>query len=126
MWEFSCFSAASGSNLNLLHDQVTRAPKGRLRLRASGSAGGHNGLRSIIQHLGSDAFGRLRIGIGAPGASPVERRERTVGHVLGRFAEAERPLLDQVLQEVVDGIDRIQRLGLERAGNRINAFRPEG
>ena len=101
-------------------------PLGRLRLRASGSAGGHNGLRSIIQHLGSDAFGRLRIGIGAPGASPVERRERTVGHVLGRFAEAERPLLDQVLQEVVDGIDRIQRLGLERAGNRINAFRPEG
>ena len=101
-------------------------PLGRLRLRASGSAGGHNGLRSIIQHLGSDAFARLRIGIGAPGASPVERRERTVGHVLGRFAEAERPLLDQVLQEVVDGIDRIQRLGLERAGNHINAFRPEG
>ena len=101
-------------------------PLGRLRLRASGSAGGHNGLRSIIQHLGSDAFPRLRIGIGAPGASPVERRERTVGHVLGRFAEAERPLLEQVLQEVVDGIDRIQRLGLERAGNRINAFRPEG
>ena len=60
---------------------------GRLRLRASGSAGGHNGLRSIIQHLGSEAFPRLRIGIGAPGASPVERRERTVGHVLGRFAE---------------------------------------
>lgn len=101
-------------------------PLGRLRLRASGSAGGHNGLRSIIQHLGSEAFPRLRIGIGAPGASPVERRERTVGHVLGRFAEAERALLEQVLQEVVDGIDRIQRLGLERAGNRINAFRPEG
>lgn len=101
-------------------------PLGRLRLRASGSAGGHNGLRSIIQHLGSDAFARLRIGIGAPGESPVERRERTVGHVLGRFTEAERPLLEQVLQEVVDGIDCIQRLGLERAGNRINAFRPEG
>ncbi|MFZ4565929.1 MAG: aminoacyl-tRNA hydrolase [Prochlorococcaceae cyanobacterium] len=101
-------------------------PLGRLRLRASGSAGGHNGLRSIIQHLGSDAFARLRIGIGAPGESPVERRERTVGHVLGRFTDGERPLLDQVLQEVVDGIDRIQRLGLERAGNRINAFRPEG
>ena len=101
-------------------------PLGRLRLRASGSAGGHNGLRSIIQHLGSDAFARLRIGIGAPGESPVERRERTVGHVLGRFTDGERPLLDQVLQEVVEGIDRIQRLGLERAGNRINAFRPEG
>lgn len=101
-------------------------PLGRLRLRASGSAGGHNGLRSIIQHLGSDAFPRLRIGIGAPGDSPAERRERTVGHVLGRFADAERPLLEQVLQEVVDGIDRIQRLGLEKAGNRINAFRPEG
>lgn len=101
-------------------------PLGRLRLRAQGSAGGHNGLKSAIQHLGSEAFPRLRIGIGAPGDSPAERRERTVGHVLGRFADAERPLLEQVLQEVVDGIDRIQRLGLEQAGNRLNAFRPEG
>jgi PTH1 family peptidyl-tRNA hydrolase len=97
-------------------------PFGRLRLRASGGAGGHNGLRSTIAHLGGEAFPRLRIGIGAPALSTVERRQRTVGHVLGRFAPADQPVLEQVLDEVLAGIELIQRLGLERAGNRLNAF----
>ncbi len=98
-------------------------PLGRLRLRAEGSAGGHNGLRSTIQHLGRQDFPRLRIGIGAPAADPVARRERTVGHVLGRFSPAERPVLEAVLDEVVAGIDLIRRQGIERAGNRLNGFR---
>jgi PTH1 family peptidyl-tRNA hydrolase len=99
-------------------------PLGRLRLRASGSAGGHNGLRSTISHLGTQDFPRLRIGIGAPAADPSERRARTVGHVLGRFAPAEMPLLEAVLAEVEAGIGVIQRLGIERAGNRLNSFQP--
>lgn len=98
-------------------------PFGRLRLRASGSAGGHNGLRSAIAHLGTQDFARLRIGIGAPATVPVERRERTLGHVLGRFSPEERAVLDPVLDEVIAGVDLIRRLGLERAGNRLNAFR---
>ena len=97
-------------------------PLGRLRLRSSGGAGGHNGLRSTIAHLGGQDFPRLRIGIGAPALNPVERKQRTVGHVLGRFAAAEQPALDEVLEEVLQGIDLIQRLGLERAGNRLNGF----
>jgi PTH1 family peptidyl-tRNA hydrolase len=99
-------------------------PFGRLRLRAAGSAGGHNGLRSTIQHLGTQEFARLRIGIGAPALEAQERRERTVGHVLGRFSPAERPALEAVLDEVAAGIDLIRRQGIERAGNRLNAFRP--
>ena len=98
-------------------------PLGRLRLRASGSAGGHNGLRSAISHLGTQDFPRLRIGIGAPAENPQERKARTVGHVLGRFSPDERPLLNAVLTEVEAGIGLIQRLGLERAGNRLNGFR---
>jgi PTH1 family peptidyl-tRNA hydrolase len=98
-------------------------PLGRLRLRASGSAGGHNGLRSAIQHLSSQDFPRLRIGIGAPSDDPLERKARTIGHVLGRFSAAERPLLNDVLGEVEAGIGLMQRLGLERAGNRLNGFR---
>jgi PTH1 family peptidyl-tRNA hydrolase len=97
-------------------------PLGRLRLRLSGGAGGHNGLRSTIAHLGGEAFPRLRIGIGAPALNPVERKQRTVGHVLGRFSPAEQPLLDEVLDEVLAGVALIQRLGLERAGNRLNGF----
>ncbi len=98
-------------------------PLGRLRLRASGSAGGHNGLRSAISHLGTQDFPRLRIGIGAPAENPQERKARTIGHVLGRFSPAERPLLNDVLTEVEAGIGLIQRLGLDRAGTRLNGFR---
>ncbi len=112
------------SQLLVLVDDMD-LPFGRLRLRASGSAGGHNGLRSTIQHLGSQEFARLRIGIGAPAQEPQERKARTVGHVLGRFSSSERPMLDAVLTEVISGIDLIRRLGIERAGNRLNAFRTE-
>jgi PTH1 family peptidyl-tRNA hydrolase len=97
-------------------------PLGRLRLRASGGAGGHNGLRSTITHLGGQEFPRLRIGIGAPGLNPVERKQRTVSHVLGRFAASEQPILEEVLEEVLAGVDLIARLGMERAGNRLNGF----
>ena len=113
------------SQLLVLVDDMD-LPLGRLRLRASGSAGGHNGLRSTIQHLGGQDFARLRIGIGAPAENPAERRARTVGHVLGRFSPEEQPLLDAVLTEVLAGVDLIRRLGLERAGNRLNAFRADG
>ena len=99
-------------------------PLGRLRLRAQGSAGGHNGLRSTIQHLGTQAFPRLRIGIGAPANNPAERRARTVSHVLGPFSRAEQPEVDAVLDGVLEAIQRIQRQGLDRAGNWINGFRP--
>ena len=98
-------------------------PLGRLRLRAQGGAGGHNGLRSTIQHLGSQVFPRLRIGIGAPAENPEERRAKTVSHVLGSFSKSEQTSVDAVLDGVLDAVVRIQRLGLERAGNGINGFR---
>jgi PTH1 family peptidyl-tRNA hydrolase len=97
-------------------------PLGRLRLRMAGGAGGHNGLKSIIQHLGSDQFARLRIGIGPPAGQPQERRERTIGHVLGRFSSAENPLVQRVLDQVCAGIPLIQRLGYEKAANQLNSF----
>jgi len=97
-------------------------PLGRLRLRAGGGAGGHNGLKSTIQHLGTQQFARLRIGIGAPGRTPEERRARTVSHVLGQFNRDEEPLLNDVLREVLRGLERIQRQGLDLAGNHLNGL----
>ena len=97
-------------------------PLGRLRLRMAGGAGGHNGLKSIIQHLGSEQFARLRIGIGPPAGQPQERRERTIGHVLGRFSSAENPVVQRVLDQVCAGIPLIQRLGYEKAANQLNSF----
>ena len=111
------------SQLLVLVDDMD-LPLGRLRLRASGSAGGHNGLRSTIAHLGSQDFARLRIGIGAPADNPAERRARTISHVLGRFSAEERPVLEAVLEAVVAGVERIRRQGIERAGNHLNRFQP--
>ena len=111
------------SDLLVLVDDMD-LPLGKLRLRQNGSAGGHNGLRSTISHLGTQDFARLRIGIGAPADNPAERKARTIGHVLGRFSAAEQPVLDQVLAEVEAGISLIQRRGPVLAANRLNGFVP--
>ena len=100
-------------------------PLGRLRLRAQGSAGGHNGLKSTIKHLGTQSFPRLRIGIGAPSEYPAERRAKTVSHVLGSFSKVEQPYVNAVLNAVLEGIIRLKRQGIDRAGNWINAYQPD-
>ena len=88
---------------------------GRLRLRAGGSSGGHNGLKSVRQATGTDEFPRLRIGVGRPpvGVDPVE-------HVLGRFRPDERKLVDEAVKRAADAIETIQREGLERAMEEFN------
>ncbi|KKZ14253.1 MAG: peptidyl-tRNA hydrolase [Candidatus Synechococcus spongiarum 15L] len=98
-------------------------PLGRLRLRGEGSDGGHKGLHSTIAHLNTQAFARLRVGIGAPSQNPAARKAATVGHVLGRFSAEEDPLLRQVLHEVVRGIHVLQRQGLGAAMNTLNGLR---
>ncbi len=89
-------------------------PLGKLRIRASGSAGGHNGLQSIIDHLGTSAVPRLRIGIGAaePGAA--------VGHVLGRFAPEERDTVEQTLQRAIEAIRSLREKGFQATMNAYN------
>ncbi|MXZ82644.1 MAG: aminoacyl-tRNA hydrolase [Synechococcus sp. SB0666_bin_14] len=98
-------------------------PLGRLRLRGEGSDGGHKGLRSTIAHLNTQAFARLRVGIGAPSQDPAIRKAATVGHVLGRFSAEEDPLLSQVLNEVMRGIRILQGQGLGAAMNALNGLR---
>lgn len=88
-------------------------PLGRLRLRANGSSGGHNGLQSMIEHFGTQAIPRLRIGIG-------EAATGAVGHVLGRFALEEREPLAQSLDRALEAIDCAQTRGLEAAMNTYN------
>ncbi len=100
-------------------------PLGKLRLRNQGSSGGHNGLKSAIEHLGTNKFSRLRIGIGAPISVAKERKTMTISHVLGKFTKTEKPIVDQVLNEVLFGLEMMQSLGFERAGNHLNAYKPE-
>lgn len=90
-------------------------PFGRLRFREGGSAGGHNGLQSIIDELASERFSRLRIGIGEPGPNAVD-------HVLSEFSPAERARLDELLDAAADAVETWAREGTNRAANRWNTF----
>lgn len=94
-------------------------PTGKLRLRLSGGAGGHNGMKSIISHLGTREFPRLRVGIG--GTVKGEERDRAVvSHVLGRFAPEDRKIVDAVIPMAVDAVDLSLHKGFERAMNLYN------
>jgi peptidyl-tRNA hydrolase, PTH1 family len=92
-------------------------PLGKLRLRLSGSAGGHNGMKSIISHLGNnDRFPRLRIGIGKSDAN-----KETISHVLGKFTRQETQVMSDVLKLVTDAIELSLTEGVEKAMSIYNA-----
>ncbi len=97
-------------------------PLGKLRLRSQGSSGGHNGLKSVIHHLGTQNFCRIRIGIGAPSSIPEEKRAKTISHVLGNFQKNEKELINKVINEVNISLDTINQEGIEKAGNRLNSY----
>ena len=87
---------------------------GRLRLRTSGSAGGHNGLKSIIQELGTVEFPRLRVGVGRQAG---ELRN----HVLGRFSVDERAQIDAAVKRAADAAELFAKENILAAMNRFNA-----
>lgn len=92
----------------------TSLPLGTLRFREQGSAGGHNGIKSIIQSLGTDAFPRLKIGIG--GCSPGE----LVGYVLGKFSPTELPTLENTLATACEAVQTARSQGIGCAANRFH------
>ncbi len=96
-------------------------PLGKTRLRLSGSAGGHNGMKSAIAHLSSDNFPRLRIGIGKPKGAANDDDVNTVSHVLGRFSASENKLMSEVLQFVLECVELCLKEGVEKAMNRCNS-----
>lgn len=94
-------------------------PLGRLRLRIGGSDGGHNGLKSVAQMLGSKEYPRLRFGVGEP---PREEREErgTVDYVLRPFAPAEWPVVEDMVARSADCVEVFVRDGAETAMNQFN------
>jgi PTH1 family peptidyl-tRNA hydrolase len=89
---------------------------GELRLRPGGSAGGHNGLRSIEQHLATPEYPRLRIGVGRP----ADDRQELASHVLGKFGEREAEALKPVLEKVTEQVNCWLAHGPQRAMNEFN------
>ena len=89
---------------------------GKLRVRRGGSAGGHNGLKSIIQHLGTDQFPRLRVGVGEKPHPDYDLAD----WVLGRFTGEDKKAIDAAVKRAADGVECILKDGLEQGMNRFN------
>ena len=104
----------------VVYDDVS-LPFGALRFRMAGSAGGHNGIRSIIGHLGSDQFPRLKLGIGNAGQEEKTKAGASLtGHVLGKFSVDEQNQLENTLATAAEAVQFALSEGVESAANAFN------
>ena len=113
----AAFYQVEPDRIIVVHDEID-LDFGRLKLKSGGGHGGHNGLRSLVQHLGP-GFLRVRCGVGRPGGATGDR-ERVVGHVLGPFSRAEQKELPVIVDTAADAVEAVLRDGPTAAMNRYN------
>ncbi|MEW6600755.1 MAG: aminoacyl-tRNA hydrolase [Nitrospirota bacterium] len=101
-------------NILVIHDDLD-LEAGAIRIRKTGSSGGHNGVQSIIDRLGSQDFMRLKIGIGRPNRGPAEK------YVLRRFNKQERPMMEEAVETAVDAVQEILTKGVNSAQNKFHS-----
>ena len=94
----------------------TALDPGKLRIRTKGSAGGHNGLKNIIQHLGTDQFPRVRVGVGQKPHPDYDLAD----WVLGKFQGEAKKVMDEAVKRAADAVECILKEGADRAMNRFN------
>lgn len=99
----------------VIYDDISLEP-GQLRIRLKGSAGGHNGVKSIIAQLGTQEFSRIKVGVGAK-----PPRMDLADYVLGHFSKADQEVMDEAFGEAADAVAMMLRDGAERAMNHYNA-----
>ena len=108
------FYKATPEDVIVLYDDINLAP-GQLRVREKGSAGGHNGIKSLIAHLGTEEFARVRIGVGEKPAG-----WDLADYVLGRFSSEEEPLMREALDDAAKACELFVAEELSVAMNRFN------
>lgn len=113
--EAAAFYKIPVENIIIVYDDIA-IEAGRLRIRPSGSDGGHNGMKSIIYQLNSDKFPRVRVGVGGP-------RGSLVSHVLGKFTDEERKLVDEVIAASSEAVIEIIKNGPQSSMNKYNSFK---
>jgi PTH1 family peptidyl-tRNA hydrolase len=112
--ELARYFKVGSSDVLVVIDDV-HLPLGRLRVRARGSAGGHNGLKSIEAHLGTDEYARLRVGVGR------ESGERQMSdHVVSRFEPGERAVIEEAIGKAADAVETFLTEGIDVVMNRYN------
>ena len=94
----------------------TDLPVGKLRIRKSGSAGGHNGLKSIIQHLGGDKFPRLKVGVGGKPHPDYDMAD----WVLGKLQGEDKKVFDEAVKKAAEAIECLLKEGADKAMNKFN------
>lgn len=109
------FYKIPNENIIVLYDDVS-LDVGRLRIRPDGSSGGHNGIKNIVFYLASEVFPRIKIGVGAP-------KGNLVSHVLGKFSEEEKTVLNKVYEEAAKAVETIIADGTTEAMNKFNSFK---
>ncbi|MCL5934915.1 MAG: aminoacyl-tRNA hydrolase [Firmicutes bacterium] len=102
------------ADIIVVYDDLDLQP-GKLRIRGQGSAGGHNGIKSIIQHLGTDIFPRLKVGIGRPHPG-----QDSASYVLNRFNSEERDLMVQTIALAAEAVEAVITHGVTQASNVYN------
>ncbi len=108
------FYKIDNEHMIVLYDDID-LDVGKLRVRAKGSAGGHNGIKNIIAHMGTQEFPRVRIGVGAK-----PDRMDLADHVLGCFPQVERPVMEDAFEEAAEAAIAIVEDGIDAAMNRFN------
>ena len=108
---------ATAADLLVVHDDID-LPLGRMRIRKGGSCGGHNGVRNIIERIGTQDFVRIKLGVG-------KDRSNVVGFVLGKFHPDARKVMDLVVAEATKAVLAIVADGPDRAMNAFNSFSAE-
>ena len=108
------FYKIDAEHMIVLYDDID-LDVGKLRVRAKGSAGGHNGIKNIIAHMGTQEFPRVRIGVGAK-----PDRMDLADYVLGRFSQVERPVMEDAFEEAAEAAIAVVEDGIDAAMNRFN------
>lgn len=113
--EAAAFYKVAPENIIVLHDEISFAP-GLFRIRRKGSAGGHNGLKSIIEHLSSNNFPRIKIGVGQKPSPDYD----LVNWVLGKFPKADYELIEQKYPDIYSSVELIIMGKIEEAMNKYS------
>ena len=97
-------------------------PLGKIRVRKKGSSGGHNGLKSIINHLNSKDFLRIRIGIGSPPIIEKDKKYNTISHVLGNFSKPEKLILNKIFCQMIESLKKLNEHNENSIICELNSF----
>ena len=113
--EAAAFYKIPPERVLVISDEVSLAP-GKIRVRRSGSAGGHNGLKNIIAHLGTDQFPRIRLGVGQKPHPDYDMAD----WVLGKFQGEDKKAVEEAVKKAADAAECLIREGVDKAMNRYN------